>query len=441
MEAKADARASPSQQSSPRRTTATSTRASSASSTASACSRSTRPLAATSTAQGASRSPYLVSSLAPLARPRLTSTHCYRHNFKIISAAVALAVELLQSPAEPDAPVIRSGIDLVLKRVEGFAGVSVRPVHSPRVQSRTRPLTDASSSQTVCRKGSSVVRFVLSKVDAEVANSSAPRRAKRARTLRYSPESDWSRRPSLARALGGAPTAASSRATSPEETGRRRKATRPALMHMASDTVVPRVTATHTATKPQAPFLRLSRSRSADQAFPTLNTLDALATKGPHSAEATYAPMYAVAPPARQIAGLGSASSRRAREMASAAPSADATLAALATFSPPDSALHLQLPNSPYREVHNGPSTASTTGGFDFGGLSLGGGGAPSGSSDSVLDEADMQDIFGLVSGDLRLSDEPEPASAAAAAPATSGSKFNVPLSEEDFAYLHQYPN
>ncbi|GAA5889054.1 hypothetical protein JCM8208_007757 [Rhodotorula glutinis] len=349
------------------------------------------------------------------------------HNFKVISASVALAVELLQSPAEPDTPIIRNGIDLVLKRVEGFAGVS-----------------------TVCRKGSAVIRFILSKVDDELSNSSAPRRAKRARTLRYSPESDWSRRPSLARALGGAPTAASSRATSPDENGRRRKATRPPLVHMASDTVVPRVTATHTATKPQAPFLRLSRSRSADQAFPTLNTLDALATKGPHSAEATYAPSYAVAPPARQIAGLGSANSRRAREMSSAASGADATLAALATFSPPDSALHLHLPNSPYRDVHNGPATASTTGGFDFGELNLGGGGAASGSSESVLDEADMQDIFGLSShafqgspqatGDLRLSDEPDRA-ASAARGSTSGSKFNVPLSEEDFAYLHQYQN
>ncbi|GAA5935575.1 hypothetical protein JCM3775_003356 [Rhodotorula graminis] len=345
------------------------------------------------------------------------------HNFKVISAAVALAVELLQSPAEPDAPIIRSGIDLVLKRVEGFAGVS-----------------------TICRKGSAVIRFVLSKVDDEVANSSAPRRAKRARTLRYSPESDWSRRPSLARALGGAPTAVSSRATSPEENGRRRKATRPQLVHMASDTVVPRVTATHTATKPHAPFLRLSRSRSADQAFPTLNTLDALATKGPHSAEATYAPLYAVAPPARQIAGLGSAHSRRAREMSSAASGADATLAALATFSPPDSTLRLHLPNSPYRDIQNGPATASTTGGFDFGELNLGGG-APSGSSDSVLDEADMQDVFSLSSvpfqgsphaGHLGLSDEPDRAVAARGA-TTGGSKFNVPLSEEDFAYLHQY--
>ncbi|GAA5851654.1 hypothetical protein JCM9279_002533 [Rhodotorula babjevae] len=349
------------------------------------------------------------------------------HNFKVISAAVALAIELLQSPAEPDAPVIRNGIDLVLKRVEGFAGVS-----------------------TVCRKGSSVIRFVLSKVDDELANSSAPRRAKRARTLRYSPESDWSRRPSLARALGGAPTAASSRATSPDDHVRRRKTTRPVLVHMASDTFVPRVTATDTAIKPQAPFLRMSRSRSADQSFPTLNALDALATKGPHSAEATYAPTYTVAPPARQIAGLGSANSRRARDMSTAASGVDATLAALATFSPPDSSLHLHLPSSPYRDGHSGPATASTTGGFDFGELSLAGG-APSGSSGSVLDDGDMQDLFGLSSvtfqgspqtapGDLRLADEPERASSAVAR-SSSGSKFNVPINEEDFAYLHQYQN
>lgn len=48
------------------------------------------------------------------------------HHIKVISAAVALALELLQSPTEADAPIIRNLIDATLRQAEGYNTASVR---------------------------------------------------------------------------------------------------------------------------------------------------------------------------------------------------------------------------------------------------------------------------------------------------------------------------
>ncbi|BGP41809.1 hypothetical protein JCM10449v2_005800 [Rhodotorula kratochvilovae] len=340
------------------------------------------------------------------------------HNFKVLSAAITLGIELLQSPNEPDAPIIRNMVDLALKQAEGFASVS-----------------------SVCRKGSGVVRFILSKVDEEASSASAPRQAKRARTLFYSPEDQKPPRQSLAQALGGAPTAPSSCVPSPDEHNtRRRKATRPPLVHVMSDTIVPRVMATPTQAMVQAPMLRSTRSRSADQVFPTLNTLGAATAQGSQSAEATYAP-YAVAPPARQIAGIGSASSRRARNSsastAASGSNASASAAFAAGLSSPEMAMHLQLPAAGSYMHGNGPlSSSSTTGAFDFGELSLASGQAT--SSASMLDEGGVQGFFDLPATAFSRTTLSQVAEGAQL-PVGVDEEGAEALTAEDLAYLQQY--
>lgn len=56
----------------------------------------------------------------------LTPNHRNRHTFKVLLGAISLAIELLQSPGEPDAPMIRSALNGVLDQVEGSTAASVR---------------------------------------------------------------------------------------------------------------------------------------------------------------------------------------------------------------------------------------------------------------------------------------------------------------------------
>ncbi|GAA6048510.1 hypothetical protein JCM3770_006529 [Rhodotorula araucariae] len=339
------------------------------------------------------------------------------HNLKGISAAITLGIELLQSPDEPDAPIIRNMVDLALRQADGYAGVS-----------------------SVSRRGAGVVRFILAKVDDEAATASAPRQAKRVRTLFYSSEDQKPRRQSLAQALGGAPSAPSSRGPSPDHNTQRRKATRPPLVHVMSDTLVPQATATPTQEQVQAPVLRATRSRSADQAFPTLNTLFG-ATEGPQSAEAAYAP-YHVAPPARQIAALGSASARRTRNLPATRSGSNTNTSA--TFAPllssPETALHLHLPAAGYSHPNGPLSSSSTSGAFDFGGLSLTGGQVT--LSAPMLDEHGVQGFFDLPSAAFSHSalaqvDE----GAALAVDNVEDGMEQLSYMEADLAYLQQYQN
>lgn len=235
------------------------------------------------------------------------------------------------------------------------------------------------------------------------------------------------------------------RAPSPEH-NLRRKAVRPPLVHVASDTVVPRVTATATRSSAQAPALRSTRSRSADQAFPTMATL---LDGEPAAAHVQNAPVsepdysvYTIAPQARQIAGLGSASGRHARGSTDSSNSAGYAPDALTAFSSPEMAINLPLPN-PY--MASAPlSSTSTTGGFDFSGLSLATGGPL--SSASMHDESHNQSFFDLPATSFQASTASRSETLGGAhsvdeGAASSGglSKFNMPLDDEDFHYLQQY--
>ncbi|GJN92800.1 hypothetical protein Rhopal_005838-T1 [Rhodotorula paludigena] len=347
---------------------------------------------------------------------------CVNHHIKVISAAVAVALELLQSPTEADAPIIRNLVDATLRQAE-----------------------DYNTASSICRRGTGVVRFLLRKIDEEIVAPDAPRRAKRPRTLTYDPLGSRSRQPSLAHVLGGAPMSAPpTRAPSPEY-NLRRKAVRPPLVHVASDTVVPRVTATATRSSAQAPALRSTRSRSADQALPTMATL---LNGEPAAAHVQNAPVsepdysvYTIAPQGRQIAGLGSASGRHARGSTGSSNSAGYAPDALTAFSSPDMSINLPLPN-PY--MASAPlSSTSTTGGFDFSGLSLATGGPL--SSASMHDESHNHSFFDLpaTSFEASAASHSEPIGGAhnvdeGAASSGGLSKFNMPL-DDDFHYLQQY--
>ncbi|BGP18080.1 hypothetical protein JCM10213_006529 [Rhodosporidiobolus nylandii] len=208
--------------------------------------------------------------------------HWAGHNFKVLSAAITLCIELLQSPTESDAPLIRSTVDASLHQAEGFAAVS-----------------------SVCRNAAGLVRFLLNKLDEEASTLPQPRRAKRARTLIYDPDDSNGR--FLADALGGF-SATSSRAPSPSL---RRKPIRPPLPHVQSDTVVAQVQGASSADTFAAamstpddsgPHLRPgSRAHSTDTAFPTLGSLAASASQQfAQPVSLNSPPSY----PSRPIAGM-----------------------------------------------------------------------------------------------------------------------------------------
>ncbi|GAA5862732.1 hypothetical protein JCM1840_002655 [Sporobolomyces johnsonii] len=179
------------------------------------------------------------------------------HNFKVLSAAIVLAIEALQSPDERDIDQIKSTVTMAVQQTESFAKVS-----------------------SVCRKGSGIVRFLLSKVDQEAASRQAPRRAKRARTIHCRPDHGASGRRNLADALTWPASAPMSTNTShdgsPEsrehDAGqRRRKPVRPPLVTANSETVISR------SSTPVAQGVRPHRSHSADEldrsTLPTLGSL------------------------------------------------------------------------------------------------------------------------------------------------------------------------
>ncbi|BGP09772.1 hypothetical protein JCM10049v2_005645 [Rhodotorula toruloides] len=311
------------------------------------------------------------------------------HTFKVLSGAVALAVELLQSPSEPDAPMIRSALNGILDHAEGLTAASV-----------------------VCRKTSSVVGFILAKVDEEAASSSHPRTAKRARTLFYNPDDVRNQRHSLAQTLGGAPSNISSRSNSPEPGERRRKLCRPPLMHVASDTIVPQATATSQAVAGQTAAImrRNGRSRSVDEALPTVGAL-AETTAQPiefdqQSITSPLRPVFAgypVAPPARQIAKFGGTFSRGMSRNPSPAVSAGTGTSggSVPAMSSPEMGMTLQIPlannplaTSPSFASMDPLSSASTTGHFDFSELTLTGSAGP--PTASMIDERAGETFFTL---------------------------------------------
>ncbi|GAA6004210.1 hypothetical protein JCM10207_002484 [Rhodosporidiobolus poonsookiae] len=342
------------------------------------------------------------------------------HNFKVISAAIVLGIELLQSPDEPDSNSIRSMMDAALQQAEGFATVS-----------------------SVCRKGSGVVRFLLTKVDEEAASAHEPRRAKRARTISYNPDDAKPSRRSLADAL-------TSKAPSPgqeQRSSRRRKPARPPLMHVQSETSVARLSVVAEMAPLEQPMSRRgSRSHSADDAFPTLANLHngTADTKGHLSG-------YAMPPTERPIAGLAYRRSRASTP--SSTTSVPHTVGALSAYGqqlsspelvlpvpvavlpPPHPHMHLQLPPHPHQ-----PDATSFIGHFPDLSLASSGSSASAGlaagagplTSSSFIDERDMQGFFSSPKmhapqpGEGDLTPRLEDGSAGRRGP----SRFNLPLED-----------
>lgn len=313
--------------------------------------------------------------------------------------------------------MIRSALNGVLDQVEGSAAASVRLEHP--LSTTTRALT-VDYSQSICRKADGVVRYILTKVDEEAASSAQPRTAKRARTLFYNPDDIRGQRRSLAQALGGAPSNVSSRSNSPDLGDRRRKLCRPPLLHVASDTIVPQATATSQAVAGQTAAIdrRNSRSRSVDEAFPTVSalaeTIPVHPENGGHLQQSVESPVrpifagYAIAPPARQIAKLGGTFSRAMSRHASPAVSSGTGTSggSVPALSSPDMAVQMPpLPSaltaSPSFASMDPLSSASTTGHFDFSELTLTGSAGP--STASMIDERAGETFFTLPATALGL--------------------------------------
>ncbi|GAA6031371.1 hypothetical protein JCM8097_005628 [Rhodosporidiobolus ruineniae] len=357
------------------------------------------------------------------------------HNFEVLSAAVVLGIELLQSPHEPDADVIRSMVDSAVRQAEGFAAVS-----------------------SVCRKGSGVVRFLLAKVDEDAATATQPRRAKRARTGIYNPDDVKPSRRSLSDALGatGLPSAASSRTNSPDRSSRRRKPVRPALMHVQSDTVVAQVhTAASFAPLETAGERRGSRSHSADGAFPTLGSLaqdaQSLSSSAPQQ---VHEPVMLNPPPGsastfslsgRPIAGSAyrrgrtpsnqSGGSGFAQHLSSPELGLPIPVAAPGALQLPP----LHAPSQQQQQQQQGSADAFMT----FADVATSGAGHPPLSSSSLFDEHDVQSFFSLPSQVANASggsdDDAQTPRMGDGVQGGGGkphrSRFNVPLEEDGYQY------
>ncbi|GAA5877465.1 hypothetical protein JCM8547_001081 [Rhodosporidiobolus lusitaniae] len=347
------------------------------------------------------------------------------HNFKVLSAAVVLGIELLQSPNEPDADTIRGMVDAAVSQAEGFASVS-----------------------SVCRKGTGVVRFILTKVDEEAATTTQPRQAKRARTLVYNPDDVKPQRRSLADALGGFDSRATSRSNSPDRSSRRRKPTRPPLLHVQSDTLVAQV---HTTTaRPVAPDLRRgSRSQSLDDGLPTLATLQAQQDRhvpGPVALNPPPTLTYSASFEDRPIHGLPGSGYRRSRQNGSAS-SVESGYAQ--HLSSPDMGLPLSLPNPPpvgaapgtlqLPPLHGAPSGVDAY--MSFADMTQGNHPAPL-SSSSLFDERDVQSFFSLPSQLANAEEEKDELRTPRLGGLEGGdggqrapSRFNVPLEDQELRY------
>ncbi|GAA5992545.1 hypothetical protein JCM11641_004540 [Rhodosporidiobolus odoratus] len=353
------------------------------------------------------------------------------HNLKVLSAAIVLGLEILQSPTEPDADIIRSMVDVALQQAELFAAVS-----------------------SVCRKGAGVVRFLLKKVDEDAASLGHPRSAKRARTVTYSPEAIKLRRP-LAASLGATDSTAISRSASPS---RRRKPTRPPLLHVQSDTVVARVQSSTAAsafaasieaqesTSPM--FGRGSRSHSADNVLPTLATECVSPLHLPQ--QPTYHRQGQSHLNISSLAGLRSRTSNRSFTSSSSSGFAQARSSPELSLSlplPPQQShfpspshqhkVHHQQPHHPHQQPLHLPHLPTQADSFMH--YAAGTSSASLTSGSSLFDEHDVQSFFSL------------PAQVAGAAPedqlqveGRGRSRFNEPVpvsmgtgEGEDF-YQHQ---
>ncbi|GAA5838831.1 hypothetical protein JCM11251_006752 [Rhodosporidiobolus azoricus] len=368
------------------------------------------------------------------------------HNFKVLSAAIVLGLELLQSPDEPDANILRSMVNSALKQAEGFAAIS-----------------------SVCRKGSGVVRFLLQKVDQEAASALQPRGAKRARTLIYNPEDVKPSRRSLSDALtSGAHSAATSRSNSPDRSSRRRKPLRPPLMHVQSDTLVQQVASAATPRPTEDLTIRRgSRSHSADDVFPTLGQLQAqdeqereeqlaaTAISGPIALNLPPGSSYPSSSSSRPIAGLGG-QYRRGRGPSGGSSSSGSIVSFHQQLSSPE----MPIPPLPAAPIHppghlHLPSAhhqASTDAFMTFADVATGGAGMPPLSSSSLFDEHEVQSFFSLPAqvasaeggagehGQHTQCDEQDSTPRIGGhdegeSQRTSRSRFNVPLGEDEFHY------
>ncbi|GAA5879926.1 hypothetical protein JCM3774_005680 [Rhodotorula dairenensis] len=189
------------------------------------------------------------------------------HNVKVISAAIVLGVNLLQTTGSEEDAATRALIDSALQQTEAFASVS-----------------------SVCRKGGGVVRFLLQKVDEDSAQREQPRRSKRSRTTDY--EITEGRPPrSLSQAFAGFENTPAH--TDDDAEPRRRRAVRPSLPHSMSDTHVP----ARISVSPDIP-VRMTPSLSGGGQAQVANS-------APTTPSESNFPNYSTAPVGRQIAGLG----------------------------------------------------------------------------------------------------------------------------------------
>ncbi|KAG0659926.1 hypothetical protein C6P46_004866 [Rhodotorula mucilaginosa] len=216
------------------------------------------------------------------------------HNVKVISAAIVLGVDLLQTQGSEEDTATRALIDSALQQTETFAGVS-----------------------SVCRKGGGVVRFLLQKIDEESAQREQPRRSKRSRTFDHGVAEGRQMR-SLSDAFAGFERTPAT--TDDDAEPRRRRAARPPLPHSISDTNVPQ------AISPTEGILPGSPQPGGVQMAPSLSTgrQQTLRPESAHSAPGTPSektfPSYSTAPVGRQIAGLGRTGFGQSRSKLSAGP-------------------------------------------------------------------------------------------------------------------------
>lgn len=172
------------------------------------------------------------------------------------------------------------------------------------------------ASQSVCRKGGGVVRFLLQKIDEESAQREQPRRSKRSRTFDYDVAEGRQMR-SLSDAFAGFERTPAT--TDDDAEPRRRRAARPPLPHSISDTNVPRAITPTEGVLPgfQDLGVQMTPTLSTDRQ-PNLRPESAHSAPGTPS-ESTF-PSYSTAPVGRQIAGLGRTGFGQSRSKLSADP-------------------------------------------------------------------------------------------------------------------------
>lgn len=223
----------------------------------------------------------------------------YRHNVKVISAAIVLGVNLLQTANSEEDATSRTLIDSALQQTEAFAGVSVsRRLHASFTPKLATSDGGCARIQSVCRKGGGVVRFLLQKLDEDAAQREQPRRSKRSRTTEYDLNEG---RPlqNLSNAFAGFENTPAH--TDDDAEPRRRRVVRPPLPHSMSDTNVP----ARSSASPEL-AVRMSPSLSSGVRAQVANS-------APTTPSESSFPQYSTAPVGRQIAGLGRSGFGQAR--------------------------------------------------------------------------------------------------------------------------------